>query len=116
MNQNKNPHIFVVGNEKGGAGKTTCSMHLIIGLLDRGYNIASIDVDSRQHSLTSYLNNRKIYNEKNPENHVMMPMHFHIRQSTKQDIERDQEEQSSFEQALNQAKKKIIEIVFFGKS
>ena len=93
MNQNKNPHIFVVGNEKGGAGKTTCSMHLIIGLLDRGYNIASIDVDSRQHSLTSYLNNRKIYNEKNPENNVMMPMHFHIRQSTKQDIEREQEEQ-----------------------
>ena len=111
MNQNKNPHIFVVGNEKGGAGKTTCSMHLIIGLLDRGYNIASIDVDSRQHSLTSYINNRKIYNEKNPENNVMMPMHFHIRQSTKQDIEREQEEQSSFEQALNQAKSNADYIV-----
>ena len=104
MNQNKNPHIFVVGNEKGGAGKTTCSMHLIIGLLDRGYDIASIDVDSRQHSLTSYINNRNTYNQKNPGNKVMMPMHFHIMQSAKQDIEREQEEQSSFEQALNQAK------------
>ena len=48
MNPSKKPHIFVVGNEKGVAGKTTCSMHLIIGLLERGYNIASVDVDSRQ--------------------------------------------------------------------
>ncbi|MFK7968422.1 MAG: division plane positioning ATPase MipZ [Rickettsiaceae bacterium] len=103
MNQNKNPHIFVVGNEKGGAGKTTCSMHLIIGLLDKGYDIASIDVDSRQHSLTSYINNRKIYNENNPKNNVMMPMHFHIRKSNNQDVA-EQEEQVSFEQALNQAR------------
>ena len=42
------PYVFVVGNEKGGAGKTTCSMHLIIGLLDRGYNIASIDTDNER--------------------------------------------------------------------
>jgi len=103
MNQTKNPHIFVVGNEKGGAGKTTCSMHLIIGLLDKGYNIASIDVDSRQHSLTSYLNNRKIYNEKNPENSVMMPMHFHIKQSIDQ-VNAEQEEQDSFEKSLFQAR------------
>ena len=99
MNQTKNPHIFVVGNEKGGAGKTTCSMHLIIGLLDKGYDIASIDVDSRQHSLTSYLNNRKIYNEKNPETSVMMPMHFHIKQSIDQS-NAELEEQASFEQSL----------------
>ena len=104
MNQNKNPHIFVVGNEKGGAGKTTCSMHLIIGLLDRGYNVASIDVDSRQHSLTSYLNNRKAYNDKNPEQQVMTPLHFHIQESTKRDVEREQEEKNYFEQTLNQAK------------
>ncbi len=104
MSQNKNPYIFVVGNEKGGAGKTTCSMHLIISLLDMGYNIASIDVDSRQHSLTSYINNRKIYNQKNPENKVMMPLHFHIQESTKKDNEREEEEKTYFEQILNQAK------------
>lgn len=104
MSQNKNPYIFVVGNEKGGAGKTTCSMHLIISLLDMGYNIASIDVDSRQHSLTSYINNRKIYNQKNPENKVMMPLHFHIQESTKKDNEREEEEKTYFEQILTQAK------------
>ena len=49
MHFNKEPYIFVIGNEKGGAGKTTCSMHLIISLLEMGYKVASIDVDSRQH-------------------------------------------------------------------
>ena len=62
MNQN-NPYIFVIGNEKGGAGKTTCSMHLIAGLLDKGYNVLSIDADVRQQSLTTYINNRTQYNQ-----------------------------------------------------
>jgi chromosome partitioning protein len=55
MHFNKEPYIFVIGNEKGGAGKTTCSMHLIISLLEMGYKVASIDIDSRQHSLTTYI-------------------------------------------------------------
>jgi len=97
MNPSKKPHIFVVGNEKGGAGKTTCSMHLIIGLLERGYNIASVDVDSRQGSLSSYINNRKLYNDKNPDKKVLMPVHFHIQESTKQNVtEKEEEEKKSF--------------------
>lgn len=62
MRQN-NPYIFVIGNEKGGAGKTTCSMHLIAGLLDKGYKILSIDADTRQQSLTTYIHNRAKYNQ-----------------------------------------------------
>src|SRR4051812_48765876 len=96
MSQNKKPHIFVVGNEKGGAGKTTCSMHLIIGLLDRNYNVASIDVDSRQHSLTSYINNRKLYNDNNPAQEVMMPKHFHLQESTEQNIPKKEEEEKNY--------------------
>ena len=80
MSQNKQPRIFVIGNEKGGAGKTTCSMHLIVGLLDKGYKISSIDTDSRQHSLTTYINNRKEYNKKNADNKVDMPLHFHLKE------------------------------------
>ncbi len=78
MNPNKRPHIFVIGNEKGGAGKTTCSMHLIVGLLDKNFKVASIDADSRQHSLTSYINNRIKYNEKNPGHLVDIPFHTHL--------------------------------------
>lgn len=105
MSQNKQPKVFVVGNEKGGAGKTTCSMHLIIGLLDKGYKIASIDTDSRQHSLTTYINNRKAYNQKNPENKVDMPLHFHLREVINNSVpEREKQEKIQFEQVFNMAK------------
>lgn len=105
MSQNKQPKIFVIGNEKGGAGKTTCSMHLIIGLLDKGYKIASIDTDSRQHSLTTYINNRKAYNKKNPENKVDMPLHFHLKEVISDSIpEKEKQEKIQFEQVFNMAK------------
>jgi chromosome partitioning protein len=52
-------HIVVVGNEKGGAGKTTLSMHLTAALLASGMRIACIDLDSRQQSFARYISNRK---------------------------------------------------------
>jgi chromosome partitioning protein len=98
MSQNK-PHVFVVGNEKGGAGKTTCSMHLIVGLLEKGYKVASIDADSRQHSLTSYINNRQQYNQNNPDYTVNMPSHFHLKEEASNLTEEKKKlEQKQFEQ------------------
>lgn len=55
----KRGHIIVIGNEKGGSGKTTTSMHLIIGLLRLGFKVGSMDIDARQRSLTRYIENRK---------------------------------------------------------
>lgn len=55
----KNAHVIVLGNEKGGSGKTTTCMHLIISLLRLGFNVGSIDIDSRQRSLSRYLENRR---------------------------------------------------------
>lgn len=51
-------HVIVLGNEKGGSGKTTTAIHLIITLLQLGFKVAAIDVDSRQQSLTRYIENR----------------------------------------------------------
>ena len=76
MKQINLPYIFVVGNEKGGAGKTTCSMHLIAGLLEKGLSVASLDVDCRQHSLTRYLQNREAYRVSNNAQNILMPSHF----------------------------------------
>ncbi|CAA7620759.1 MULTISPECIES: division plane positioning ATPase MipZ [Magnetospirillum] len=52
-------HVVVVGNEKGGTGKSTVSMHLIVGLLGQGLSVGSIDIDARQATLSRYIQNRK---------------------------------------------------------
>lgn len=107
-----NPYIFVVGNEKGGAGKTTCSMHLITGLLEKGLKVASLDTDCRQHSLTRYLQNREAYNAKNADKPVPMPRHFLLKESVAQNIpEREKEEKYLFEQILKDATDKTDVIV-----
>ncbi len=51
-------HVIVLGNEKGGSGKSTLAVHIIVALLKAGRRVASIDTDSRQLSLTRYLDNR----------------------------------------------------------
>src|SRR5687767_5728615 len=58
------PRVIVLGNEKGGSGKSTAAMHLIVGLLRAGKTVGSIDIDSRQATLTRYLENRAILAEK----------------------------------------------------
>jgi chromosome partitioning protein len=52
------PHIIVVGNEKGGAGKSTIAMHLIVALLKQGRRVGAIDLDLRQRTLSRYVENR----------------------------------------------------------
>ncbi|MBF0391052.1 MAG: AAA family ATPase [Alphaproteobacteria bacterium] len=51
--------IIVLGNEKGGTGKSTVSMHLIVHLLHQGVKVGSIDLDARQATLTRYVENRR---------------------------------------------------------
>lgn len=51
-------HIIVVGNEKGGAGKSTVSMHLATALARLGHKVAALDLDLRQRSMGRYLENR----------------------------------------------------------
>ena len=58
MNRN-GTHVIVVGNEKGGSGKSTTAFHLAVHLLYQGFRVASIDVDSRQQTFTQYVRNRR---------------------------------------------------------
>ena len=57
-------HVIVLGNEKGGSGKSTTAFHLAIYLLYLGHRVATIDVDSRQQTLTRYVYNRQNWAEK----------------------------------------------------
>ena len=52
-----NSYVIVVGNEKGGSGKSTLSIHLAIAYLYAGYKVATIDLDGRQGTLTHYIEN-----------------------------------------------------------
>ncbi len=56
--------IIALGNEKGGSGKSTTAMHLIITLIQDGNRVAALDLDVRQATLTRYLENRAAYAEK----------------------------------------------------
>lgn len=72
---NKNAHIIVIGNEKGGAGKTTTAMHIITQLLYDGHSVTSVDIDARQRSLSTYLENRLKFIK---ENDIDLPVSSHM--------------------------------------
>jgi chromosome partitioning protein len=96
-------HIIVVGNEKGGAGKTTTSMHLIINLLYLGFKVASFDVDSRQLSLTRYIENRQRTNKVKGLS-LPMPIHYIIREGNSLNIDnKNKEEKDNFLEFLVEA-------------
>jgi chromosome partitioning protein len=57
----RSAHVIVLGNEKGGSGKSTTAMHVAVGLLKAGQRVATIDLDSRQKSLTRYVENRRAW-------------------------------------------------------
>jgi chromosome partitioning protein len=54
-------HVIVMGNEKGGSGKSTTAMHMITALARAGHAVGAIDLDLRQESLFRYLDNREDY-------------------------------------------------------
>ncbi len=54
-------HVVVVGNEKGGSGKSTTAMHIAVALLVEGCRVSTIDLDARQGTLTRYVENRIAY-------------------------------------------------------
>lgn len=94
------PHIIVLGNEKGGSGKSTTAMHLIVALLAAGQKVGSIDLDARQGSLSRYVENRRKSAEAmlTP---LPMPEHIGINQSKADSREvATQEDEANLAEAL----------------
>ena len=70
-------HVIVCGNEKGGSGKSTLSIHLDVALMKAGHKVATIDLDTRQLSLTRYVENRRRWaSQKNIA--LELPTHFTV--------------------------------------
>lgn len=71
------PHVVVVGNEKGGSGKTTIAMHIAVALLKAGQRVATVDLDGRQRTLTHYVEGRRGWARRNQVD-LELPTHFCI--------------------------------------
>jgi chromosome partitioning protein len=52
------PHFIVFANEKGGTGKSTTAVHTAVALAATGRRVAALDLDTRQRTMTRYLENR----------------------------------------------------------
>ena len=66
------PTVIVVGNEKGGAGKSTLAIHIACGLLHAGKTVAIIDLDLRQRSMAKFFANRAAWMAGNDQS-LLMP-------------------------------------------
>ena len=71
-------HVIVLGNEKGGSGKSTLAVHIVVALLKAGHRVAVIDTDSRQLSLTRYLENRARWARRTGQA-LELPAHFSVK-------------------------------------
>jgi len=58
--------VIVVGNEKGGAGKSTIAIHLCAGLMHAGVRVGVIDLDLRQQSTARFFASRHTWLAANP--------------------------------------------------
>lgn len=95
-------HVIVLGNEKGGSGKSTTAFHLAIYLLYQGYRVATFDVDSRQQTFTNYVRNRRAWAQSHD---LKLPhtTHYHLPLSNGDSISQNQRlEFEVFRQAVTE--------------
>ena len=97
----RSAHVIVVGNEKGGTGKSTLSIHIIVALLKAGYRVASIDLDTRQRTLTRFLENRRSWSS-NAGRPMEVPFHHALERGGKENArENEVIEFTSFAEAIS---------------
>jgi|tagenome__1003787_1003787.scaffolds.fasta_scaffold20945411_3 chromosome partitioning protein len=73
--QPRSSRVIVVANEKGGSGKSTIAIHIAVALMKSGQQVATIDLDTRQRSLTRYIENRRSW-ARHVDRDLAIPDHF----------------------------------------
>ena len=103
--QQRDARVIVIGNEKGGAGKSTVSMHLSVALMRMGKKVGIIDLDVRQRTLTRYLENRLRWMTSTGAK-LPMPEIIRVDASTERDLDKaEAEETQRFLSSLARLKK-----------
>jgi len=95
MSSTKWPRIIVLGNLKGGSGKSTLSMHVAIALMKAGRRVATLDLDFHQRTLTRYLENRRNWASKRNLT-LDVPTHFCLDQGFAETPLKSEDEQIKF--------------------
>ncbi|WP_116133891.1 division plane positioning ATPase MipZ [Tropicimonas sp. IMCC34043] len=85
-------HIIIVGNEKGGSGKSTTSMHVATALVRMGFRVSTLDLDLRQRSLGRYIENRAAFRRR-AGLELAMPAHGELPELAPEDIPEGQNPQ-----------------------
>jgi len=73
-------HVLVIGNEKGGSGKSTTAMHIAVALMSDSAKVATIDLDARQGTFSRYVENRAAYARRKGIE-LAMPLHAAVQAS-----------------------------------
>jgi chromosome partitioning protein len=96
-------HVLVIGNEKGGSGKSTTALHIAVALMVEGARVATLDLDARQGTLSRYLENRAAYVQRKGAD-LPMPHHASVPLSTLDDrSSAEADERARLEAALEPA-------------
>lgn len=95
----RHTHIIVLGNEKGGTGKSTTAMHVIVYLLSQSLKVAVIDLDARQKTLFRYLENRQAYIDAH-NLHLPQPEVYVVEKSTQSTIAEAQQDEQNYLNSL----------------
>ena len=94
-------HVVVLGNEKGGSGKSTTALHIAVALLKAGQRVATLDLDSRQQSFTHYIENRRAWAER-ARVELEMPTHYCVARAEHNSLEANEaQEFASFSKAIS---------------
>ncbi len=105
------PLVIVFGNEKGGSGKSTMAIHVTVSLLQEGFKVGTLDLDSRQATFTRFWQNRE---QRNGDEHLGLncPVHIPVAASKASSTEeRLSEEQSRLSDAMATLKNEGCDII-----
>ena len=91
---------IVLGNEKGGCGKSTIAIHVVALLLREGGGVGVIDLDVRQRSMMRFFENRDEFADRRS-TPLVMPVFRSVEPSNRRDrAEAEEEDRASLAEAI----------------